>query len=95
MQDHPLAREQAGRALERPVSARQQTAHWQQQQQARAPLVLSRPAMSISLSKWPMLPTMALFFILAMSVAMMMSLLPVVVTKMSTWGSTSSMGATV
>jgi hypothetical protein len=27
------------------------------------------PAISISLSKWPMLPTMALFFILDMSVA--------------------------
>ena len=28
-----------------------------------------RPAISISLSKWPMLPTMALFFIFAMSAA--------------------------
>ena len=39
--------------------------------------------MSISLSKWPMLPTIAWCFILAMCSAMMMSLLPVVVTKMS------------
>ncbi len=46
--------------------------------------------MSISLSKWPMLPTMAWCFILAMSEAMMMSLLPVVVTKMSAWSTTSS-----
>ena len=46
--------------------------------------------MSISLSKWPMLPTMAWCFIFAMSAALMMSLLPVVVTKMSTWPTTSS-----
>ena len=52
------------------------------------------PAMSISLSKWPMLPTMALFFILAMCVAMMMSLLPVVVMKMSACSRQSSRGAT-
>ena len=39
--------------------------------------------MSISLSKWPMLPTMALCFIRAMCSAVMMSLLPVVVMKMS------------
>ncbi len=51
--------------------------------------------MSISLSKWPMLPTMALFFILDMCSAMMMSLLPVVVTKMSAVSSTSSSGATM
>ena len=55
---------------------------------------LMTPAMSISLSKCPMLPTMALFFILDMCVAMMMSLLPVVVIKMSTMSSTSSRGAT-
>ena len=46
--------------------------------------------MSISLSKWPMLPTMAWCFICAMWPAVMMSLLPVVVTKMSTYGRTSS-----
>ena len=39
--------------------------------------------MSISLSKWPMFPTMALFFILDMWSEVMMSLLPVVVMKMS------------
>ena len=41
-----------------------------------------RPS-SISLSKWPMLPTIALCFIRAMWSAVMMSLLPVAVTKMS------------
>jgi len=54
------------------------------------PGTLARPAMSISLSKWPMFPTMAWCFILAMSPAMMMSLLPVVVTKMSAVSITSS-----
>ena len=39
--------------------------------------------MSISLSKWPMLPTMAWCFIRAMWSAVMMSLLPVAVMKMS------------
>ena len=39
--------------------------------------------MSISLSKWPMLPTIALCFIRAMCSAVMMSMLPVAVTKMS------------
>merc|ERR1719183_1772837 len=38
----------------------------------------------ISLSKWPMLPTMQLFFILDMCSSVMMSLLPVVVMTMST-----------
>ena len=46
--------------------------------------------MSISLSKWPMFPTIAWCFILAMSEAMMMSLLPVVVMKMSAVSTTSS-----
>ena len=46
--------------------------------------------MSISLSKWPMLPTIALCFIRAMWSAVMMSLLPVVVTKMSAVSTTSS-----
>ncbi|CAN0185155.1 unnamed protein product [Ectocarpus sp. 13 AM-2016] len=46
-------------------------------------VVATRPARSISLSKWPMFPTMALFFILAMSAAMMIPLFPVVVMKMS------------
>ena len=39
--------------------------------------------MSISLSKWPMLPTIAWCFIRLMWSAVMMSLLPVAVTKMS------------
>ena len=46
--------------------------------------------MSISLSKWPMLPTIAWCFIRAMSAAMMMSLLPVAVMKMSAVSTTSS-----
>ncbi len=46
--------------------------------------------MSISLSKWPMLPTIAWCFMPAMCAAVMMSLLPVVVTKMSTYGRASS-----
>ena len=54
------------------------------------PGVAARPAMSISLSKWPMLPTIALSFIRAMSAAVMMSLLPVAVTKMSAVSRTSS-----
>ena len=37
----------------------------------------ARPAMSISLSKWPMLPTIAWCFIRRMWSAVMMSLLPV------------------
>lgn len=41
------------------------------------------PAVSISLSKCPMFPTIALFFIQAISLAMMMFLLPVVVMKIS------------
>ena len=53
-----------------------------------------RPAMSISLSKWPMLPTMAWCFIRAMCSAVMMSLLPVVVMKMSAVSITSSRRAT-
>ena len=39
--------------------------------------------MSISLSKWPMLQTMALFFIARMCSVVMMSALPVALTKMS------------
>ena len=46
--------------------------------------------MSISLSKWPMLPTIAWCFIRAMSAAVMMSLLPVAVMKMSAVSTTSS-----
>mmetsp|Transcript_1586 Transcript_1586/g.6944 ORF Transcript_1586/g.6944 Transcript_1586/m.6944 type:complete len:235 (+) Transcript_1586:1874-2578(+) len=49
-----------------------------------------RPSMSISLSKWPMFPTMALFFIFAMSAVMMMPLFPVVVMKMSASETTDS-----
>mmetsp|Transcript_26917 Transcript_26917/g.55867 ORF Transcript_26917/g.55867 Transcript_26917/m.55867 type:complete len:202 (+) Transcript_26917:104-709(+) len=55
---------------------------------------LARPAMSISLSKWPMLPTIALFFIRDICSAMMMLLLPVVVMKMSAVLTTSSRVAT-
>ena len=36
------------------------------------PSTLARPAMSISLSKWPMLPTIAWCFMRAMSAAVMM-----------------------
>ena len=43
----------------------------------------SSEAMSISLSKWPMLQTIAWSFIAAMWACVMMPLLPVVVTKMS------------
>ena len=50
--------------------------------------------MSISLSKWPMLPTMAWCFIRAMCSAVMMSLLPVAVMKMSAVSTTSSSVAT-
>merc|ERR1719506_2894958 len=58
------------------------------------PLKVSRPAMSISLSKWPMLPTIALFFIFSMCFTMMMSLLPVAVMKMSISPTTSSIVVT-
>ncbi|MQY16934.1 hypothetical protein SRB5_71390 [Streptomyces sp. RB5] len=54
----------------------------------------ARPAMSISLSKWPMFPTIAWCFIRAMSEARMMSLFPVVVMKMSAVSTTSSRRAT-
>ena len=50
--------------------------------------------MSISLSKWPMLPTIALFFIRRMWSAVMTLKQPVVVTKMSAVSTTSSMRAT-
>ena len=46
--------------------------------------------MSISLSKCPMLETIAWCFIFAMCAAVMMSKLPVAVTKMSAWPTTSS-----
>merc|ERR1719198_966417 len=48
----------------------------------------------ISLSKWPMLPTMALFFIFAMWSKVMMSLLPVVVMMTSISPTMSSRRAT-
>jgi len=47
------------------------------------PGTCASPAMSISLSKWPTLPTIALCFIRAMSAARMMSRLPVVVMNRS------------
>ena len=46
--------------------------------------------MSISLSKWPMLPTIALSFMRAMCAAVMMWKLPVAVTKMSAVSTTAS-----
>ena len=46
--------------------------------------------MSISLSKWPMLPTMAWCFMAPMCAAVMMSLLPVAVMMMSATGRMSS-----
>jgi len=49
-----------------------------------------RASYSISLSKCPMLPIIALFFILAISEALMMFLFPVAVTKISIWSTTSS-----
>src|SRR4051812_28064787 len=55
---------------------------------------LLEPAMSISLSKWPMLPTMAWCFMRAMSAAVMMSLLPVAVMKMSAVSTMSTSVAT-
>src|SRR5688572_18449538 len=47
------------------------------------PGVFFSPAMSISLSKWPMFPTIALSFIFAMWAAVMILWLPVAVMKMS------------
>src|SRR3989440_7906499 len=52
------------------------------------------PAMSISLSKWPMLPTIAWCFIRDMCSAVITSLQPVAVTKMSAVSTTSSIVAT-
>ena len=43
------------------------------------------------MSKWPMLPTIALFFIRSMWARVMIPLLPVVVTKMSPTAHSSSM----
>ena len=54
----------------------------------------ARPAMSISLSKWPMLHTMALCFIWCMWSTVMMWSLPVLDTKMSAMPTTSSSGVT-
>ena len=53
-------------------------------------LAFFRPAMSISLSKWPMFATIALSFIRAMWSAVMMLRLPVAVMKMSARSTTSS-----
>ena len=50
----------------------------------------ARPAMSISLSKWPMLQTMALCFIRSMSSVVKMSVLPVEDTNTSAVSTTSS-----
>src|SRR5258705_252793 len=51
---------------------------------------LRRPAIWISLSKWPMLQTMARSFIARMWSMVMMSLLPVAVTKMSARGAAAN-----
>ena len=58
------------------------------------PGVRARPAMSISLSKWPMLPRIALSFICAICSAVTTSLLPVAVMTMSAEPMTSSSTAT-
>ena len=50
--------------------------------------------MSISLSKWPMLPTIAWCFMRSICSAEMTSLLPVAVMKMSAVSTTSSSVAT-
>ena len=52
--------------------------------------VAARPATSISLSKWPMLPTIAWCFIRPICSAVMMSRLPVALMKMSAVSTTSS-----
>jgi len=52
------------------------------------------PFMSISLSKCPMLHTIALFFMLAMWLAIMISLLPVAVTNISHYPTTYSIVTT-
>ncbi len=59
------------------------------------PLVVARArAIWISLSKWPMLQTMARFFIRRMWSRVMTSTLPVAVTKMSPDAAASSMVTT-
>merc|ERR1719487_6545 len=57
-------------------------------------VAFSSASIWISLSKWPMLPTMALFFIFFMCSSVMMSLLPVVVMKTSAVEMTSSIVTT-
>ncbi len=56
--------------------------------------MLRSAATWISLSKWPMLQTMARSFILRMCSMVMTSRLPVAVTKMSARGAASSMVVT-
>ncbi len=60
----------------------------------RMPGIRASPAMSISLSKWPMFPTIAWCFIIRIWSAVMTSRLPVAVTKMSAVVTTSSSRAT-
>ena len=60
----------------------------------RMPGTLARPAMSISLSKCPMLPTIAWCFMRPMCSAVMTSRLPVALMKMSAEVATSSRVAT-
>ena len=54
------------------------------------PGIRASPAMSISESKWPTLPTIALCFMRAMWSAVMMSVPPVVVMNTSASDTTSS-----
>ena len=60
----------------------------------RMPDIFARPAMSISWSKWPMLPTTALSFMRAMCAAVMTWKLPVAVMKRSAFSTQSSTVAT-
>jgi len=57
-------------------------------------VAFSRASIWISLSKWPMLPTIAFSFMPIMCSSVMMSLLPVVVMKTSAIGTISSMVTT-
>ena len=58
------------------------------------PGIFARPAMSISLSKWPILPTIAWCFIRVMCSAVITSRFPVAVMKMSALSTTSSTRST-
>jgi len=75
-------------------SGKTHSSYWGLMLMRRMPGTLARPSMSISLSKWPMLPTMALSFMRAMWSAVMTSQLPVAVMKRSAVEITSSMVST-